>query len=223
MLESALSFIPLAFAALLPVLNPLGSALIVMGLVGDEPPEVYRRVATRVAVGMLAFVAVIETLGAWILKFFGITLPVLQVAGGLTLAVMGWHMLNAKNASTVHAQDVPRDVESVMEQVFYPLTFPLTVGPGVIVVVLTLGAHASGRGWEATLLAHAAIFVAAVLLALVVYFSYAYAPRLNRMIPTHAVAGVQRLISFILLCIGAQIAWGGLATLLRSVQVPAPG
>lgn len=223
MFASALSFVPLAFAALLPLLNPLGSALIVMGIVGDQTPEVYRRLALRIALGMLGFIAVIELLGAWILRFFGITLPVLQVAGGVTLAAMGWTMLNAPFVATVETSSVPPDVETVMDQVFYPLTFPLTVGPGVIVVVLTLSAHASGRGTEATLLAHAAIFVAALLLAVLVFFTYAYAPRISRMLPVHAVNGVQRLISFILLCIGAQIAWGGAATLLRSIGVAATG
>ena len=219
MFTTALSFIPLAFAALLPLLNPLGSALILLGIVGDEPAEVYRKLAWRIALGMLGFIAVIELLGAWILKFFGISLPVLQVGGGLTLAAMGWSMLNAHDPP---ASDTPRprpDVDSVMEMTFYPLTFPLTIGPGVIVVVLTLSAHASGHGWQASALAHAAIFVAATLLAVLVYLSYAYAPQLKRMIPEHAASGVQRLVSFILLCIGVQIAWGGLATLLRSLPL----
>ena len=207
--DSALRFIPLAFAALLPLLNPLGSALILMGIVGDEPPEVYRQVAWRVALGMLGFIAVVELLGALLLRFFGISLPVLQFGGGLTLAAMGWTMLNARDPSPSDTPAPRPDVDTVMQQVFYPLTFPLTVGPGVIVVVVTLSAHASGHGWQASLLTHAAIFVAAILLAVLVFFSYAYAPRLNRMLPVHAISGVQRLISFILLCIGAQIAWEG--------------
>lgn len=217
MFDVALRFIPLAFAALLPVLNPLGSALILMGIVGDEPPAVYRRLAWRIALGMLGFIAAVELVGALILKFFGISLPVLQVAGGLTLAVMGWSMLNAPDPSSGDTPAARPDVDTVMSQAFYPLTFPLTVGPGVIVVVLTLSAHAAGHDWQASLLTHAAIFVAAMLLAVVVFFSYAYAPWLDRVLPVHAVRGVQRLISFILLCIGAQIAWGGLATLLRSL------
>lgn len=219
MFTTALSFIPLAFAALLPLLNPLGSALILLDIVGDEPPPVYRRLAWRVALGMLGSIAVIELVGAGILRFFGITLPVLQVGGGLALAAMGWNMLNARDPPASDAPKARRDVDSVMEQAFYPLTFPLTVGPGVIVVVLTLSAHASGHGWQARVLAHAAIFVAAMLLAVLVYLCYAYAPRLERMIPQHAARGVQRLISFILLCIGVQIAWGGLATLLRQLPL----
>lgn len=225
MLESALRFIPLAFAALLPLVNPLGSALILLGIVGNQPPAVYRRLGWRIAVGMLVFIAVVELLGAWLLKFFGITLPVLQVGGGLTLAAMGWSMLNAHDPAPVDTPAAAPNPDAVMDQVFYPLTFPLTVGPGVIVVVLTLSAHASehvsGHGWQATLLDHLAIFVAALLLAVLVFLAYAYAPRLNRMIPAHAASGVQRLISFILLCIGAQIAWDGLAALLRSLSVAA--
>lgn len=218
MFDSALRFVPLAFAALLPLLNPLGSALIVMGIVGNEPPEVYRRMALRVALTMLAFIVVIELLGAIILKFFGITLPVLQVAGGLTLAAMGWSMLNAPDPSPSDTPTVHPDSRAVMGKVFYPLTFPVTVGPGVIVVVLTLSARAAGHGWQAGLLTHAAILVAVLLLAVLVYLCYAYAPRINRILPVHAARGVQRLISFILLCIGAQIAWGGLATLLQSLH-----
>lgn len=217
MIEGALRFVPLAFAALLPVLNPLGSALILIGIVGDEPPAVYRRLALRVALGMLGFVLAIELVGALVLKFFGIGLPVLQVAGGLTLAAMGWKMLNAPDPSPGDTPVARPDVETVMSQAFYPLTFPLTVGPGVIVVVLTLSAHATASAWPATVLMHVALFVAAVVLAVLVFFAYAYAPRLNRMLPVHAVRGVQRLISFILLCIGVQIAWGGWATLLRTL------
>lgn len=221
--ESALRFLPVAFVALLPLVNPLGSALILMGIVGDEPPEVYRRLAFRIAIGMLGFVTATLLVGALVLRFFGITLPVLQVAGGLTLAAMGWRMLNAKDPSPSHVPAPRPDVDTVMSHAFYPLTFPLTVGPGVIVVVLTLGTHASGQEWEVNLLTHLAIFLATVLLAVVVFLSYAYAPKLKRMVPVHAMAGVQRLISFILLCIGTQIAWGGLAALLHSMQWSMPG
>ncbi|MFI5235905.1 MAG: MarC family protein [Gemmatimonadales bacterium] len=223
MFHASLEFVPLAFAALLPLLNPLGSALIVMNIVGDEPPEIYRRLAMRIARNMLIFIALIELLGAAILHFFGISLPVLQVAGGLTLAMMGWTMLNAHDAPATDAPTARHGVDSVLDQAFYPLTFPVTVGPGVIVVVLTLSADASGKEWETTLVSHLAIFFAAMLLAVLVFLSYAYAPRLQRMIPSHVASGVQRLISFILLCIGAQIAWGGIATLLRSLPMTTAG
>ena len=217
MFDYALHFIPLAFAALLPIVNPVGSALIFLGIVGPEPPALYRKLALRIAINMLIFIAAVELIGAWILKFFGISLPILQVGGGLTLAAMGWRMLNAPDAATPDAAAIEGDSQAAIDKVFYPLTFPLTVGPGTIVVVLTLSANTTSHGWADILLAHASIFVASALLALLVYLSYAYAPTLARRIPEHAFNGVQRLISFILLCIGVEIAWGGLDTLLRSL------
>jgi hypothetical protein len=126
-------------------------------------------------------------------------------------------MLNAPDAAPPAAAAIESDSNAAIDKVFYPLTFPLTVGPGTIVVVLTLSANASGHSWTDILLAHVSIFVASALLAVLVFLSYGYAPVLARKIPEHAFNGVQRLISFILLCIGVQIAWGGLDTLLRSL------
>lgn len=217
MYEEALKFIPLTFAALLPIINPVGTALILLNIVGRAPPAVFRKLAWRIALSMLVFIGLIEIFGAMLLKFFGISLPVLQVSGGLTLAAMGWSMLNAKEESETEAASVDHDVKSLMGKVFYPLTFPLTVGPGAIVVVITLSAHASDHGWQQRMLSHGAIFVAAALVAVLVYLCYAYAPRLSRLIPESVARGIQRLVSFILLCIGVQIAWGGLDSLLGTL------
>ena len=217
MYEEALKFIPLTFVALLPIINPVGTSLILLNIVGRAPPVVFRKLAWRIALGMLVFIGIIEVFGAMLLKFFGISLPVLQVSGGLTLAAMGWSMLNAKEESDTEASAVDHDEKTLMGKVFYPLTFPLTAGPGAIVVIITLSAHASDREWKQRLLAHGAIFIAVALIAALVYLCYAYAPRLSRLIPPNVASGVQRLVSFILLCIGVQIAWGGFDSLLGTL------
>ena len=211
-----LATLPLAFAALLPVINPVGTALIILGMVGEAPSPVFKRLALRVTIMMMVFIVVTEVLGQTILRFFGISLPVVQVGGGLTLAAMGWKMLSSGGKEAAPTPGAS-DEEAVLERAFYPYTFPLTVGPGTIVVVLTLSAQATRPGWQATLLAHAGILLAAALLAALVYVCYRYAPKLGRMLPRSAFNGVQQLISFILLCIGAQIAWGGVSALLASL------
>ncbi|MHB1992844.1 MarC family protein [Metallibacterium scheffleri] len=211
-----LATLPLAFAALLPVINPVGTALIILGMVGEAPAPVFKRLALRVTIMMMIFIVVTEVLGQTILRFFGISLPVVQVGGGLTLAAMGWKMLSSGGKEAAPTPGAS-DEEAVLERAFYPYTFPLTVGPGTIVVVLTLSAQATRPGWQATLLAHAGILLAAALLAALVYVCYRYAPKLGRMLPRSAFNGVQQLISFILLCIGAQIAWGGVSALLASL------
>ena len=211
-----LATLPLAFAALLPVINPVGTALIILGMVGEAPAPVFKRLALRVTIMMMVFIVVTEVLGQTILRFFGISLPVVQVGGGLTLAAMGWKMLSSGGKEAAPTPGAS-DEEAVLERAFYPYTFPLTVGPGTIVVVLTLSAQATRPGWQATLLAHAGILLAAALLAALVYVCYRYSPKLGRMLPRSAFNGVQQLISFILLCIGAQIAWGGVSALLASL------
>lgn len=90
-------FLGLAFSALLPLVNPMGDALVFLGLVGSAPPAVYRTLARRIAISTTIFLISIEAGGTLVLKFFGISLPVVQVSGGLALAAMGWNLLNREN------------------------------------------------------------------------------------------------------------------------------
>ena len=90
-LISLWTFFLLAFSALLPLINPFGSALIFVGLVGPAPAAVYRTLARKIAINNIVFLAIIELLGSAILKFFGISLPIIQVAGGLVMpAALNW-------------------------------------------------------------------------------------------------------------------------------------
>ncbi|MGC2194900.1 MAG: MarC family protein, partial [Terriglobales bacterium] len=101
------------------------------------------------------------------------------------------------------------------EKVFYPLTFPMTVGPGCIVVMLTLTAHASVKSWRENILPHAGTLLAVVVLSGLVFVSYAYAPRITNRISPQTAHGMLRIIAFVLLCIGVQISWNGVESLLR--------
>ena len=241
------SFI-LAFTALLPLINPLGSALVFLGLVGEASPATYKLLARRISINTVIFLATIELLGSAILTFFGVSLPIVQLAGGLVVAAIGWGLLNQKDAPALseeqsteararvvestrtstalasaeadhpHLASPQPELQSLALKAFYPFTFPITAGPGTIVVMLTLSAHASGPIVAGTVLAHLGIFVAATLLCGAVYLSYAYAPALTRHVAPTTVHGIQRVIAFILLCIGAQIAWNGTATLITSLR-----
>lgn len=210
-----LSTLPLTFAALMPLVNPFGSALLILSMVGQQPADVYRRLAYRVAWMMMGFVLVVELLGQSLLNFFGISLPVLQLGGGLTLAAMGWRTL--AGASSPAGSNTPPDAPDVLAHAFYPYTFPLTVGPGVMVVLITLSAHASRPTLGATLVTHVGILLGAALQTALVYVCYRFAPRLGARLSASAISGIQQIMAFILLCIGGQIAWGGLATLLQEV------
>ena len=214
----------IAFSVLLPLINPLGSALVFLGLVGNAPPKALRSLARRIAINNIILLAVFEVLGATILNFFGISLPIVELSGGIVVAAMGWNVLNersaganSRNKEEETGQSGEPDTSHLEEGVFYPFTFPITSGPGTLVGLLTITAHITHKGLSQDILAHVAVFLAIVALSVLCYFCYAYAPKITKVIPPSTAHGILRVIAFILLCIGTQIAWNGLSALLVTV------
>jgi multiple antibiotic resistance protein len=217
----------IAFSVLLPLVNPLGSALVFLGLAGEAPASVYRSLARRIAINNIIFLTTIELLGAAILRFFGISLPIVQFSGGIVIAAMGWSVLNERDAransrNKQEETDVRNETkfEDLQHKAFYPFTFPVTSGPGTLVGLLTLTAHMSDKNISKDILAHAGVFLAVVALSVLVYFCYAFAPKITKVIPPATAHGILRVIAFILLCIGVQIAWNGLSVLLADLIKP---
>lgn len=214
----------IAFSVLLPLINPLGSALVFLGLAGEVPPNVIRSLALRIAISNIIFLAIIELLGAAILNFFGISLPIVQLSGGIVIAAMGWGVLNEKSAGANSRKKDEEcgtpdeaDTRHLEEGIFYPFTFPITSGPGTLVGLLTLTAHISNRALTQNILAHVGVFLAIVSISVLCYFCYAYAAKITKAVPPSTAHGILRVIAFILLCIGIQIAWNGLSALLATI------
>jgi multiple antibiotic resistance protein len=169
--------------------------------------------------GLILMVASIF-IGTYILAFFGISLPVVQVGGGLVVISTGWSLLRRPDddGATENTKQ-PCHEGNYMRQAFYPLTMPLTVGPGSIAVSITLGANRSeAPGWH--WLPVVGLLLGALAIAISIYLSYRFAERLAEALGESAMNVVIRLSSFILVCIGVQILWNGVSTLLRSLQAP---
>jgi multiple antibiotic resistance protein len=217
----------IGFTVLLPLINPFGSALVFLGLVGDAPPDFLRSLARRIAVNNIVFLAIIELLGAAILNFFGISLPIVQLSGGIVIAAMGWGLLNEKSAvassknkeQESNSENAAR-TQHLEEGAFYPFTFPITSGPGTLVGLLTLTAHISDGVLSRNILSHVGVFLAVVVLSVLCYFCYAYAPKITKAISPSTAHGILRVIAFILFCIGIQIAWNGLSALAAKIIRP---
>jgi multiple antibiotic resistance protein len=206
----------IAFSVLLPLINPLGSALVFLGLVGDAPPKVLRSLARRIAINNIVFLGVFEILGATILNFFGISLSIVQLSGGIVVAAMGWAVLNersagadSRNKQEETGKTAEPDTSHLEEGVFYPFTFPITSGPGTLVALLTVTAHISDKNLTHNILAHLGVFLAIVALSVLCYFCYAYAPKITKKIPPSTAHGILRVI-----------AWNGLSALLATIIKP---
>jgi multiple antibiotic resistance protein len=220
------SFI-LALTALLPLINPIGSALVFLGLVRDEPAEVYRQLARKIAFSTFGFLVVIEFVGSLLLSFFGISIPIVQVTGGIVIAATAWALLFEQDANAGNRakhQEIEGCVmspgyEDLNDKVFYPFTFPITAGPGTLVVTITLSAHATASSLIEKAQAYGGIAIAAAVLSASVYLCYAYAPKLIKAVSPATVHGILRVMAFILMCIGVQIAWNGMSLLAMALWV----
>ena len=214
---SAVDFIKtlgVTFAALFPIVNPLGGAPIFFGLSRNYPQSAQKVLAHKIAAYGFVLLIVSSLFGSEILAFFGISLFVVQIARGLVVAITGWNLLN-QPADDSSQKVQPGTLEDALQHAFFPLTLPLTVGPGGISVAITLGAHLryqAGPGFEHGYPRH---FIAAaggmLLVCFLVVVCYGNAARLVRMLGQSGTSILTRLSAFILLAIGIQILWTGLS------------
>jgi multiple antibiotic resistance protein len=212
------------FVALFPVVNPIGCAPIFVSLTQQYPASAQRILSGKIALYSFALLTGSFLFGSIILSFFGISLVVIQIAGGLILAATGWNLLNQKDdGSTV--SNTPGTLEDALQHAFFPLTLPLTVGPGSISIAVTLGAHLrhqAGPGWEHGYPRHfVAGLIAMFLLSVLVLVCYANANRMERLLGRSGTAILTRLSAFILFAIGVLILWNGLSAGVPQVFAPA--
>jgi len=209
----------LILTALFPIVNPLGSAPLFLSLTHYYSADERRLLSRRIALNSVVLIVCSYFIGTHILAFFGISLPVVQVGGGLVLASTGWAMLKQKDDDNTKTE-VHRTVDQhdLFAKAFYPLTLPLTVGPGSISVAITLGANETHTDHMIVFSMIGAV-IGAVLIAASVYLCYAFADRLAAVLGATAMSVIMRLSSFLLVCIGVQIIWNGLSTLLKSIAV----
>jgi multiple antibiotic resistance protein len=206
-----------AFAALFPVLNPLAGAMIFLNLTRGLPDATLAKLANHVAINTCVLLIIVLLSGSWILSFFGITIPIVQVGGGLIVATLAWKVLNQPIS---HTEDEERAVHSdkdVKEMAFFPLTMPLTAGPGCIAVTLTLGASEIHQKLIDTIAGQIAASAGILLAAISVWICYRYADRITKYLGETGSRIIMRLSAFINLCIGLQIVWNGVQGLLSGI------
>ena len=209
-------------SALFPIVDPIGGSPIFLSLTTDYSPETRRVLARRIAMDSLILLLGSFTIGSHVLSFFGISLPVVQIGGGLIVISTGWAMLRQPDETdrgTVRRRTI--SCSDALRQAFYPLTLPLTVGPGSISIAITLGANAPHQ-LRSSLLAVLVAAIGSVILALTIYLCYAFADRLSAIAGPTGMNVILKLSAFLLVCIGVQIFWNGASELLRSLPLMRP-
>ncbi len=207
----------LVVGALFPIVNPLGSTPIFLSLTRGVSERHQAILARMVAWNSFILIVTSIFIGARILAFFGLSLPMVQVGGGLIVISTGWALLRQSDddGDEKHGHKECDDCDYA-SRAFYPLTLPLTVGPGSISVAIAVGAsrpESSQWHWPFVI----GMVIGSVLITVSVYLSYRFAERIEKALGDSAMNILIRLSSFILICIGVQILWNGLSTLLRTV------
>jgi multiple antibiotic resistance protein len=205
----------LVFAALFPIVNPPGTALLFLAMTRRGTHADRAALARRIAI--YAFMIMVASLyiGAFVLALFGISIPVLRVAGGIVVALTGWQLLHGEdlgdNAEAQRAGDA-----ALHRMAFYPLTMPLTTGPGTIAVTIALGAGRPETVGHFDLFGVGAL-LAALAVALLILVCYRNADRVEQVVGKTASDAMAKLFAFILICIGIEIFWAGFSELWRTL------
>jgi multiple antibiotic resistance protein len=196
----------LIYAALFPIINPIGNAPIILSLTRGYSGHERSVLARRVAISSFFLLLGSLLVGSHVLEFFGISLPVVRIGGGLVVTAFGWRLLNSGlNADSQDAGSGSRPLDT-----FYPFTMPLTVGPGSMSVAIALGSQRPSL----VDLPHLAVLGAAALagllaLSITIYLCYRFAEKTVARLGAGGTNVLVRLSAFILLCIGIQIMWNG--------------
>ncbi len=209
-----------AVATVLPIVNPLATApmftTLTHGVDESTRADLARRIGRHVAMLLIGATLV----GSYVLDFFGISLPIVRVAGGLVVASMAWRMLNAQQAAEGDPDQMAQSVtaSNMRIRAFYPLTFPLTCGPGSIAVAITVGASLHTPKVAESLVTFAGGMLGMALIGVLVALTYRYATRLLRPLGEMGQIVFMRLMAFILLSICVQILWDGASALIGSLR-----
>jgi multiple antibiotic resistance protein len=194
--------------------NPIGSSVIFLSLVNGSSREELNKLATKIGMYTAILLIVMLLIGSVILRFFGITIPIVLIGGGLVIAYIGWQLLNQpeiQGEKRVATTDIDQDRD---QMAFYPLTMPVTAGPGCIAVAIAVGAHSISPSWRVTFLSQLGNIIGILIIGVTVVFCYRYAYAITKKLGASGTQVIMRLAAFINLCIGLEIMWHGIQYLL---------
>lgn len=204
--------------ALFPVVNPIGSSFIISPFFTGLSKAEKRKAVVKITFYAFSICTVSLFAGQWILEIFGISIPVVQLAGGIMICKMGWENLSSdkKQANPTAGTEADLSGYSNIEgQLFYPITFPVTTGAGTISVLFTLSAHSESSNRLNYFMNTAAILSAIVIMCILIYIFYLNTKNIIRYLGSNAEAIFNRISAFLIFCVGLQIAITGIKSLMK--------
>lgn len=208
-----------ALATLLPILNPPAAAPIYLTLTHGASHRARAKLARKVSINIVIMLASALVAGNMVLAFFGISLPVIRVGGGLLVVATAWSLINASDPDTRHAQDMAEaySYDEIRSKAFYPLTFPMIAGPGSLSAAITVGATLQDDSTVRAAFKLGGSLAGLAVAGVAVYFTLRFASEVIGRLGPNGTAVVMRLSAFLLLCLGVQIIWNGVHELILNL------
>jgi len=190
------------FLALFPIVDPFGGIPIFFSMTSSWTKRDRRRTAFKTGIWVFVILVTFLFFGRFVLYFFGISLPVLKIAGGLIVANTAWGMVTSHARITPAETDEAADKEDIS---LTPLAMPLMSGPGAIGVVMALAAHVDNTAAYLGMV----IGIAAIAVSVSLFFCMG-GPLVRRLGPS-AVGAINKIFGFLILAIAVQLVWNGVA------------
>jgi len=220
-IDSFADFVLGSLAALFPVIDPIGSVPIFLVLTAGVPQSLRRSYAKRIALNVIFLLIGFLIVGGSILRFFGVSLEVVRIAGGIVVFHAAWNAMNAdaKKMSDLENQEATNRVDQHEDISFMPMTIPLLAGPGSIAVALGLAAEASrGATSSETLWNLAAISTAIACIGLVIYIALRSSSLLLKWFGPSGIHALSRILGLFVMAIGVQLILNGIGDWIESLS-----
>ena len=207
-----LSWVGVALITLVPIINPLSTAVLLLGIGAHLSKEERNRQITRACIYMTAILVTFLLLGHVVMVAFGISIPGIRIAGGLVIGYLGFRMLFPDEGQITG--EGKQEAQQKRDISFTPLAMPSLSGPGSIAVVITMSSAINGRHGPDKVLAYAGVVLAIVITAIFSWLVLRGAGALRRYLGVNGINSLSRIMGFLLICIGAQFVIDGVRDLV---------
>ena len=196
-----------AFMAFFAIMNPISNLPAYMALVADDSQKISRKIAFRSLLIALVIVTVFIFSGDFIFKVFGITIVSFRIAGGILVAVIGYHMINGNHSPSYKGMEQQAVNSDPMSIAISPLAMPLFAGPGTITTALSL----ANGGLQNQLIT----VVAFALLCVITYLLLRSAKQIAGFLGENLMKIITKMMGLLLFSIGIQMIIVSVQTLLK--------
>lgn len=217
--NSFIHLVLIGFVALFPVVNPIGTAFIISPYFAQLTRKERLIVVKKISFYAFIICSVTLFIGHWILEIFGLTVPIIQLAGGIMICKIGWSLLSSDGQDDDVEKPSPAEelghISLIENKLFYPITFPITTGAGTMSVLFTLSANGADEDMSLYLINIGALLVSVIGICILIFIFYLNTNRLVSYIGSHNEKIINSIMAFLIFCVGLQIAIGGIVHLIK--------